>query len=253
MVLAQAVVDPRPLLGALIVYRACTTCCRSPPRCLTSPCTSCCPYRAPGRRVARTVGGWAPAAAAAGALGRGVPDRRHPAHVGRHPGPGGAGLARRPTPARADRAEPLRRQPGRRGLLVLAWALWHRLDAAYGFTWGARVGIGASLLKGADWEEATLLTLVLAAVLPARRHFYRHVGDRRRAARDGLVDRDSGGGGRIGLARAVRSQALPSTAASSGGIRARRRRAPFPARHRRRGGALLVVGLMRSSAMRRPT
>jgi phosphatidylglycerol lysyltransferase len=60
------------------------------------------------------------------------------------------------------------------GLLVLAWALWHRLDAAYGFTVALlAVGIGASLLKGVDWEEATLLTLVLGAVLPARRYFYR--------------------------------------------------------------------------------
>ncbi|TMC60084.1 MAG: lysylphosphatidylglycerol synthetase family protein, partial [Chloroflexi bacterium] len=43
------------------------------------------------------------------------------------------------------------------GLLVLAWALWHRLDAAYGLTVVLlAVGIGASLLKGGDWEEATV-------------------------------------------------------------------------------------------------
>lgn len=60
------------------------------------------------------------------------------------------------------------------GLLVLAWALWHRLDAAYGFTVTLlAIGIGASLLKGADWEEATVLAIVLAVVLPARRYFYR--------------------------------------------------------------------------------
>ena len=60
------------------------------------------------------------------------------------------------------------------GLLVLAWALWHRLDAAYGFTVALlAVGIGASLLKGLDWEEATALAVVLSAVLPARRYFYR--------------------------------------------------------------------------------
>jgi phosphatidylglycerol lysyltransferase len=59
-------------------------------------------------------------------------------------------------------------------LLVLAWGLWHRLDAAYGLTLGAlAVGIGASLLKGADWEEASVLLLVLGALVPARRHFYR--------------------------------------------------------------------------------
>ena len=60
------------------------------------------------------------------------------------------------------------------GLLVLAWALWHRLDAAWALTVGLlAVGIGASLLKGVDWEEASILGLVLAAVLPARRYFYR--------------------------------------------------------------------------------
>jgi len=60
------------------------------------------------------------------------------------------------------------------GLLVLAWGLWHRLDAAYGFAVALLVvGVGASLLKGGDWEEATALTCVLAALIPARRHFYR--------------------------------------------------------------------------------
>jgi phosphatidylglycerol lysyltransferase len=60
------------------------------------------------------------------------------------------------------------------GLLVLAWALWHRLDAAYGLTVALlAVGIGASLLKGADWEEATALAIVLGAVLPSRPYFYR--------------------------------------------------------------------------------
>ncbi len=59
-------------------------------------------------------------------------------------------------------------------LLVLAWGLWHRLDAAYGLTLVAlTVGVGASLLKGADWEEASALLLVLGALIPARRHFYR--------------------------------------------------------------------------------
>jgi phosphatidylglycerol lysyltransferase len=60
------------------------------------------------------------------------------------------------------------------GLLVLAWALWHRLDAAYGLAVALLgVGIGASLLKGGDWEEASALGLVLVALLPARRYFYR--------------------------------------------------------------------------------
>jgi phosphatidylglycerol lysyltransferase len=60
------------------------------------------------------------------------------------------------------------------GLLVLAWGLWHRLDAAYGLTMALLgLGIGASLLKGGDWEEASVLAIVLAALVPARSHFYR--------------------------------------------------------------------------------
>jgi phosphatidylglycerol lysyltransferase len=60
------------------------------------------------------------------------------------------------------------------GLLVLAWGLWHRLDAAFGLTVAVLgIGIGASLLKGGDWEEALALTVVLGSLLPARSHFYR--------------------------------------------------------------------------------
>jgi phosphatidylglycerol lysyltransferase len=60
------------------------------------------------------------------------------------------------------------------GLLVLAWGLWHRLDAAFGLTVTLLgIGIGASLLKGGDWEEALALALVLGSLLPARSHFYR--------------------------------------------------------------------------------
>jgi phosphatidylglycerol lysyltransferase len=60
------------------------------------------------------------------------------------------------------------------GLLVLAWALRRRLDAA----WGATVvllgvGIVASLFKGLDWEEALALSAVLALLVPSRKAFYR--------------------------------------------------------------------------------
>lgn len=59
-------------------------------------------------------------------------------------------------------------------MLILAWALRRRLDAAYALTVGLlAAGIATSLLKGLDWEEATLLALVLAALLPARSAFYR--------------------------------------------------------------------------------
>ncbi|HEX9084945.1 MAG TPA: bifunctional lysylphosphatidylglycerol flippase/synthetase MprF, partial [Gemmatimonadaceae bacterium] len=60
------------------------------------------------------------------------------------------------------------------GLVILAWAIRRRLDAAYTLTIATLViGIVASLLKGLDWEEAVALTLVLAAVIPSRRAFYR--------------------------------------------------------------------------------
>lgn len=60
------------------------------------------------------------------------------------------------------------------GLMVLGAALRRRLDAA----WGATVlvlslGIATSLLKGLDWEEASVLALVLIAVLASRHAFYR--------------------------------------------------------------------------------
>jgi phosphatidylglycerol lysyltransferase len=59
-------------------------------------------------------------------------------------------------------------------LIVLANGLRRRLDAAYHLTVLALlVGIAGSLLKGADYEEALALSLVLGAVFPARRHFFR--------------------------------------------------------------------------------
>jgi phosphatidylglycerol lysyltransferase len=59
-------------------------------------------------------------------------------------------------------------------LLLLAWGLRRRLDAAYWLSCGVlAVGIVTSLLKGGDFEEAIFLALVLTALLPARRHFYR--------------------------------------------------------------------------------
>ncbi len=59
-------------------------------------------------------------------------------------------------------------------LLVLSRGLGRRLDAAWWLTVGAlTVGIISSLLKGVDFEEALVLALILAALVPARRHFYR--------------------------------------------------------------------------------
>jgi phosphatidylglycerol lysyltransferase len=60
------------------------------------------------------------------------------------------------------------------GLLILARGLYRRLDVAYHLTVLAlALGIGASLLKGGDYEEALLLAAVLALVVPARHRFYR--------------------------------------------------------------------------------
>jgi phosphatidylglycerol lysyltransferase len=60
------------------------------------------------------------------------------------------------------------------GLLVLARGLSRRLDGAWMLAIGL-LGAGAvvSLAKGLDYEEAILLTLVLAALLPFRKQFYR--------------------------------------------------------------------------------
>ncbi len=59
------------------------------------------------------------------------------------------------------------------GLLLLARGLQRRLDAAYVLA-AVLLGVGSllSLLKG-NYEEAALLGLVLAALLPCRAHFYR--------------------------------------------------------------------------------
>jgi phosphatidylglycerol lysyltransferase len=59
-------------------------------------------------------------------------------------------------------------------LLVVAWGIRRRLDAAYHITIGLlALGIVTSLLKGLDWEEASALALVIVVLVPARRAFYR--------------------------------------------------------------------------------
>lgn len=59
-------------------------------------------------------------------------------------------------------------------LLFLALGLQRRLGAAYQLTVVLLAsGIALSLAKGLDWEEALILTVMLAALAPCRRHFYR--------------------------------------------------------------------------------
>jgi phosphatidylglycerol lysyltransferase len=60
------------------------------------------------------------------------------------------------------------------GLLLLARGIQKRIDAAYHlsvFLLGA--GVVVSLLKGFDYEEAIILAVMLVALLPSRRYFYR--------------------------------------------------------------------------------
>jgi phosphatidylglycerol lysyltransferase len=62
------------------------------------------------------------------------------------------------------------------GLLLLGRGLQRRLDGAFHLTIGLLIaGIVASMVKGIDYEEATALLLILVAILPMRRHFYRKV------------------------------------------------------------------------------
>jgi len=60
------------------------------------------------------------------------------------------------------------------GLLLLGRGLQRRLDAAYHLAIGLLIaGIVASMVKGLDYEEAIALFLILVAIWPTRRHFYR--------------------------------------------------------------------------------
>jgi phosphatidylglycerol lysyltransferase len=60
------------------------------------------------------------------------------------------------------------------GLLFLAFGLQRRLDVAYQLTLLLLAsGIVFSLAKGLDYEEAIVLAIMLAALLPCHSHFYR--------------------------------------------------------------------------------
>jgi phosphatidylglycerol lysyltransferase len=60
------------------------------------------------------------------------------------------------------------------GLLVLARGLQRRLDIAYNLAVALLMaGIVFSLSKGLDYKEAILLGIMLAALLPCKRHFHR--------------------------------------------------------------------------------
>ena len=60
------------------------------------------------------------------------------------------------------------------GLVLLASGLQRRLDAAYGMAVALLVaGVVLSLLKGFKYEEALVLSVMLTALLPCHRYFYR--------------------------------------------------------------------------------
>ncbi len=60
------------------------------------------------------------------------------------------------------------------GLLVLAWGIQRRLDAAYHLAVTLMVtGIVFTLLKGLDYEEAIFLAITTAALVASRGEFYR--------------------------------------------------------------------------------
>ena len=60
------------------------------------------------------------------------------------------------------------------GLLLLARGIQQRIDAAYVFTVILlAAGIGFSIFKGFDYEEAIVLSVMLVVLLPCRRYFYR--------------------------------------------------------------------------------
>jgi phosphatidylglycerol lysyltransferase len=61
------------------------------------------------------------------------------------------------------------------GLLVIAHGLYRRLDAAWWLTvWLLCAGILLSLLKGFDYEEAIILSVVVVMLVSARSRFRRH-------------------------------------------------------------------------------
>jgi phosphatidylglycerol lysyltransferase len=68
------------------------------------------------------------------------------------------------------------------GLLILARGLYRRLDSAWHVSIIAlAAAVVVSLIKGLDYEEALIVAIVLAVLIPCRREFYRraHLSDLR--------------------------------------------------------------------------
>jgi len=175
VVVLKAWIPPSDLLGALLVYRLVYYFLPFGVAVILIGVREVRPYAPQALGVAKTVGGWVPRLVAPVLSGAVFVTGAVLLVSGATPGvPSRLAVLGRVLPLGLIEASHFIGSLAGAGLLVLAWALWHRLDAAWGLTVGLlAVGIGASLLKGVDWEEATILALVLASVLPARRYFYR--------------------------------------------------------------------------------
>ena len=83
VVLLGPYIAPSDLLGSLVAYRLIYYLLPFGLAVLSIGVYEARPYAPKALGVAQSVGGWLPRSRAAGALGRGVPDRRHPARLGR--------------------------------------------------------------------------------------------------------------------------------------------------------------------------
>jgi phosphatidylglycerol lysyltransferase len=168
-------IPPSELLGALVVYRLVYYFIPFGVAVVLIGARELHPYAPQALGVAKTIGGWVPRLVAPVLSGAVFVTGAVLLVSGATPGvPSRLAWLGRFLPLSLIEASHFVGSLAGAGLLVLAWALWHRLDAAWGLTVALlATGIGASLLKGVDWEEASILTLVLVAVLPARRYFYR--------------------------------------------------------------------------------
>ncbi len=80
------------------------------------------------------------------------------------------------------------------GLLVLAWGLMQRLDTAYHLTLVLLVvGILLSLVRGFELLPAVTLTLLLVALIPARKEFFREASLRVEPLSSGWIALIAGG------------------------------------------------------------
>ena len=121
------------------------------------------------------------------------------------------------------------------GLLVVAWGLARRLDAAYVLgAGGLAVGIATSLLKGADYEEALVLAALLVALVVSRDEFDRKAALLRHSVLYRVDSLGSRRRGRVDRPGAVRFQARRVLERPVVALRGRSGGAALPSSDRRR-------------------